>query len=90
MKKVFLALCMLSLTACVSEDKEVSHSIEQKRKLTTSFNAITENNFTINGMNYISLHYSGGGMLIINTTKDSLEVEYYKTQINVNNKYYGE
>lgn len=82
MKKVFLALCMLSLTACVSNKEEV--------KIKSSFSSITENNFTSNGMNYTSFHYTGGGMVVINNTKDSLEVEYYKTQINVNNKYHGE
>lgn len=78
MKKVFLALCMLSLTACVSN--------KEGDKIKSSFSSITENNFTSNGMNYTTFHYTGGGMVVINTTKDSLEVEYYKTQINVNNK----
>lgn len=90
MREILLALCMLSLTACVSEDKKISDNVSQNHKIKSSFDAVTENNFTINGMNYISFHYSGGGMLIINVTKDSLEVEYYKTQINVNNNYYGE
>lgn len=82
MKKVFLTLCMLSLTACVNNKEE--------GKIKNSFSSITENNFTSNGMNYTSFHYTGGGMVVINNTKDSLEMEYYKTQINVNNKSYGE
>lgn len=78
MRKILLALCMLSLTACVSN--------KEGDKIKSSFSSITENNFTSNGMNYTTFHYTGGGMVVINTTKDSLEVEALKTQINVNNK----
>lgn len=42
-----------------------------------------------NGHTYKVYKYYNGGVHVINKTKDSLETEYYKTQITVNNKYYG-
>lgn len=45
----------------------------------------------VSGMDYISFYNSTKGAIEVrNLTKDSIEIEYYKTQINVNNRFYGD
>lgn len=51
-------------------------------------NTFEREEVTVDSTHYIVFKHFNGGVTVVNTTKDSLESEYYKSQINVNNKFY--
>lgn len=79
-KTVILTLSLFILTSCVKEGDKIEQG---------AFGLTTETITESNGCKYKIINHYNGGVDIINLTKDSLEVEYYKSQINMNNTYFN-
>lgn len=81
-KIIVLILSLFMLTSCVKskEGDKIEHA---------DFGLTTETITETNGCTYKIINHHNGGVDIINLTKDSLEVEYYKSQIEMNNKYFN-
>ena len=80
-KIIVLILSLFMLTSCVKSKEGVV--IGNNNGLTT--HKIEETN----GCTYKYINHFNGGVTVVNLTKDSLEMEYYKSQIEMNNKYFN-
>lgn len=82
-KKIIMLLGFCFVLSCREYTEQITPI---KENTITSIRTFT---FKESGCNYTVLYYPlSGGVTVINTTKDSLEVEYYKSQIDVDNKYF--
>lgn len=83
MKKVFLILLGLVAVSCAEPKDNV-------KKENSGIDGIYTYTEQVNGMTYKYNHTTHGGITVVNLTKDSLEMEYMKSQITINHKFYGE
>ena len=84
-KIIALILSLFMLTSCVKSKEGVD--IENNNGL---LNLTTHKIEEINGCTYKYISHFNGGVTVVNLTKDSLEMEYYKSQIEMNNKYFND
>ena len=83
-KIIALILSLFMLTSCVKSKEGVD--IENNNGL---LNLTTHKIEEINGCTYKYISHFNGGVTVVNLTKDSLEMEYYKSQIDITNKYFN-
>lgn len=83
-KSIILISGLFMLTSCVKSKEGVD--IENNNGLLNlTTHIITETN----GCRYKIINHYNGGVTVVNLTKDSLEMEYYKSQIDLTNKYFN-
>lgn len=82
MKKLFILTTMLITLSCVKPVETVKE--ERDIIYNTSIYTLNESN----GHVYKVYSQYRGGISVVNLTKDSLEAEYYKSQIQFNNKFH--
>lgn len=83
MKKILVIILGLLAVSCVEPNENV-----------TIENSGVHGHLTyteeVNGMTYKYTRSDQGGLVAVNLSKDSLEMEYMKSQITINHKFYGE
>ena len=80
-KLILLSIITITLSNCEISTQKVNaarNTYEHKNFSDLNPNISYE---TINGMEYMFIHHHNGGWTDINLTKDSLECEYYRSQI---------